>query len=479
MSKIPVKDVTPPSKKSDKASDTVNMYQKREKIYVREVEGFFQKLRTWSLWALMLGYFGTAWINIGDRQAVLFDLPARQFHIFNVTFWPQDFMLLSWALIICAFGLFTITNFAGRIWCGYTCPQSAWSFIFMWIEERAEGTRNQRMKLDKAPMSAEKLRKKGIKHIAWLIVAFWTGVTFVGYFTPIRELVVDIFAFGDVGAWAVFWIGFFTVATYLNAGWMREQVCIYMCPYARFQSVMYDNDTLAVSYDFNRGEPRGKRSKKAKAEGDTQQLGDCVDCSMCVQVCPTGIDIRDGLQYQCIGCALCIDACDDIMEKLDKPKGLIRYTTENELEGKKTHILRPRLFGYAGAMILMMGGLGYAILDRTPFELDIERDRGRLYQVTVNDTIQNAYTLKMMNMSQESHTYVLSVDGLDGIKLLGDTEYELSVNELKETTINLEIDPDEVKTSASKTDIEFVIVNKETGEEVTREESRFIAPRAI
>ncbi|MEE3190532.1 MAG: cytochrome c oxidase accessory protein CcoG, partial [Pseudomonadota bacterium] len=282
-----------------------------------------------------------------------------------------------------------------------------------------------------------------------------------------------------VGAWAMFWIGFFTVATYLNAGWMREQVCIYMCPYARFQSVMYDNDTLAVSYDYNRGEPRGKRSKKAKADSDTQQLGDCVDCSMCVQVCPTGIDIRDGLQYQCIGCALCIDACDDIMEKLDKPKGLIRYTTENELEGKKTHILRPRLFGYAGAMVLMMGGLGYAILDRTPFELDIERDRGRLYQVTVNDTIQNAYTLKMMNMSQEEHTYVLSVDGLDGIRLLGDTEYQLSVNELKETTINLEIDPDEVKTSASKTDIEFVIVNKDTGEEVTREESRFIAPRAI
>lgn len=479
MSKIPVKDVTPSGSKSDKNPETVSLYQKREKIYVREVEGFFQKLRTWSLWALMLGYFGTAWINLGDRQAVLFDLPARQFHIFNVTFWPQDFMLLSWALIICAFGLFTITNFAGRVWCGYTCPQSAWSFIFMWIEERTEGTRNQRMKLDKASMSPEKLRKKALKHTAWLIVAFWTGVTFVGYFTPIRELVVDIFTFGDVGAWGIFWIGFFTVATYLNAGWMREQVCIYMCPYARFQSVMYDNDTLAVSYDYNRGEPRGKRSKKAKAESNTEQLGDCVDCSMCVQVCPTGIDIRDGLQYQCIGCALCIDACDDIMEKLDKPKGLIRYTTENELEGKKTHILRPRLFGYAGAMILMMGGLGYAILDRTPFELDIERDRGRLYQITVNDTIQNAYTLKMMNMSQEPHTYILSVDGLDGIQLLGDTEYDLSVNELKETTINLEIDPDEVKTSASKTDIEFVITNKETGEEVTREESRFIAPRAI
>ncbi|TNC83690.1 MAG: cytochrome c oxidase accessory protein CcoG [Thalassolituus sp.] len=475
MSEIPVKDVTP---KPEKSSETVNMYQKREKIYVREVEGLFQKIRTWSLWALMLGYFGTAWLDWGDRQAVLFDLPARQFHIFNVTFWPQDFMLLSWALIICAFGLFTITNFAGRIWCGYTCPQSAWSFIFMWIEERAEGTRNARIKLDKEPLSATKVRKKAIKHIGWLIVAFWTGVTFVGYFTPIRELVPDLFTFGDIGSWGLFWIGFFTVATYVNAGWMREQVCIYMCPYARFQSVMYDTDTLAVSYDFNRGEPRGKRSKKAKAEGDTNQLGDCVDCSLCVQVCPTGIDIRDGLQYQCIGCALCIDACDSIMEKLDKPKGLIRYTTENELEGKKTHILRPRLFGYAAALIIMIGGLGYSIVSRTPFELDIERDRGRLYQLTVNDTIQNAYTLKLMNMSQEAHTYILSVEGLDGLRLLGNTEYSLDVNQLHETTINLEIDPEETRMPASKANIEFVITNKETGEEVTREESRFIAPRA-
>lgn len=475
MSEIPVKDVTP---KPEKSSETVNMYQKREKIYVREVEGLFQKIRTWSLWALMLGYFGTAWLDWGDRQAVLFDLPARQFHIFNVTFWPQDFMLLSWALIICAFGLFTITNFAGRVWCGYTCPQSAWSFIFMWIEERAEGTRNARIKLDKEPLSATKVRKKAIKHIGWLIVAFWTGVTFVGYFTPIRELVPDLFTFGDIGSWGLFWIGFFTVATYVNAGWMREQVCIYMCPYARFQSVMYDTDTLAVSYDFNRGEPRGKRSKKAKAEGDTNQLGDCVDCSLCVQVCPTGIDIRDGLQYQCIGCALCIDACDSIMEKLDKPKGLIRYTTENELEGKKTHILRPRLFGYAAALIIMIGGLGYSIVSRTPFELDIERDRGRLYQLTVNDTIQNAYTLKLMNMSQEAHTYILSVEGLDGLRLLGNTEYSLDVNQLHETTINLEIDPEETRMPASKANIEFVITNKETGEEVTREESRFIAPRA-
>lgn len=469
MSQIPVKNVTP-------EPELQSMYKKREKIYVRAISGVFQKIRSWSLWALMLGYFGTAWLNWGDRQAILFDLPERKFHILGMTFWPQDFVLLSSILIICAFGLFTITNLAGRIWCGYTCPQSAWSFIFMWIEERAEGTRNARIKLDKEPMSATKFRKKAIKHIGWIVVAVWTGVTFVGYFTPIRELVPDFFTL-NINGWALFWILFFGVATYINAGWMREQVCIYMCPYARFQSVMYDNDTLAVSYDYNRGEPRGKRSKKVENQEEQAKLGDCVDCSLCVQVCPVGIDIRDGLQYQCIGCALCIDACDSIMEKLDKPKGLIRYTTENNLEGKKTHIMRPRLFGYAAVLLTMMGALTYTIATRTPFQLDIERDRGQLYQLTANDTVRNSYTLKMINMSQEPHIYVLKMEGLEHYKMDGLTEYTLRVNELKEVIVDLEIDPEKAKLPSSKTDIEFVVYDKDTGEEIAREESRFIAPR--
>jgi cytochrome c oxidase accessory protein FixG len=469
MSQIPVKNVTP-------EPELQSMYKKREKIYVRAISGVFQKIRSWSLWALMLGYFGTAWLNWGDRQAILFDLPERKFHILGMTFWPQDFVLLSSILIICAFGLFTITNLAGRVWCGYTCPQSAWSFIFMWIEERSEGSRNARMKLDKEPMSATKFRKKAIKHIGWIIVAAWTGITFVGYFTPIRELVPDFFTL-NINGWALFWIAFFTLATYINAGWMREQVCIYMCPYARFQSVMYDNDTLAVSYDYNRGEPRGKRSKKVEHQAEQAKLGDCVDCSLCVQVCPVGIDIRDGLQYQCIGCALCIDACDSIMEKLDKPKGLIRYTTENNLEGKKTHIMRPRLFGYAAVLLTMMGALTYNIATRTPFQLDIERDRGQLYQLTANDTVRNSYTLKMINMAQAPHTYVLKMEGLEHYKMDGLTEYTLRVNELKEVIIDLEIDPEKAKLPSSKTDIEFVVYDKDTGEEIAREESRFIAPR--
>lgn len=467
MSNIPVKDVTP---------KVQNMYEKRKKIYVREIEGFFQKLRTWSLWALMLAYFGTAWLSWGGRQAVLFDLPARQFHIFGITFWPQDFMLLSWLLIISAFGLFTVTNIAGRIWCGYTCPQSVWSFIFMWIEERAEGTRNARMKLDKEPMSAEKLRKKGLKHLGWLIVAFWTGVTFVGYFTPIRDLVPEFFQ-GLANHWAYIWIGIFTVLTYLNAGWMREQVCIYMCPYARFQSVMYDPDTLAVSYDYNRGEPRGKRSKKEENAAEQSKLGDCVDCSLCVQVCPTGIDIRDGMQYQCIGCALCIDACDSIMEKLGKPKGLVRYTTENELEGKKTHFFRPRLLGYALVMTVMLTAFTYALLTRTAFRLDIERDRGALYQVTVDDTVTNSYTVKLMNMSQTPHEYILSVVGPEGLTMDAESRQFLQVNELKEVLVTLEIDPEKTHLKSSKIDVKFVVKDAETGEVVESEETRFIAPR--
>jgi len=467
MSQIPVKDVTPEKPK--------DLYQKREKIYVREVEGFFQKLRSYSLWFLMASYFGVAWLSWGDRQAVFFDLPARQFHIFGLTFWPQDFVLLAVALIICAYGLFTITNLAGRIWCGYTCPQTAWSFIFMWIEEKTEGTRNQRIKLDKAPMDATKLRKKALKHIGWLFVAFATGLTFVGYFSPIRELVPNLLSWSALNQWEIFWMGFFTVATYVNAGWMREQVCIYMCPYARFQSVMYDSDTYAVSYDAARGEPRGKRKKSIDYK--EQGKGACVDCNLCVQVCPTGIDIRDGMQYQCIGCALCIDACDGIMDQMGYERGLIRYATENELEGGKTHIIRPRSVGYTVMLLAMMIGLAYSLINRTPFELDIIRDRGALYTVTPNDTVENSYTLKVMNMTQQPQTYSLAIDGITVKETDLPNEIKLDINKLITIPVTIEADPENL--AATKTNFEFVVTNQDGDVEVAREESRFIAPRNL
>lgn len=453
---------------------TQSMYQKRKKIYVREINGFFQKIRSLFLLLLMAMYFGVAWLSWDGQQLVWFNLPARQFHIFGATFWPQDFMLLSGMLIICAYGLFTITNFAGRVWCGYSCPQTAWSFIFIWIEEKIEGTRNQRVKLDKQKMDLTKFRKKATKHFLWILVALATGITFVGYFSPIRDLIPSLVTF-QAGHWEYFWIGFFLTATYVNAGWMREQVCIYMCPYARFQSVMYDADTLAVTYDLNRGEPRGKKRKKTDEE--TKPLGDCVDCSLCVQVCPTGIDIRDGMQYQCIACALCIDACDSVMDKLNRPKGLIRYATEKEIEGGTTHILRPRLVGYAAMLVVMMGVLTYAIISRTPFELDIERDRASLYRRTPDDTIQNSYTLKLMNMSQEPHAYEIRVEGLENVIFDGEKQHSLKVNQLKEVAVNLEVDPSETKLTDTRTDIEFVVINKDNNEEVAREESRFISPR--
>lgn len=467
MSKIPVKDVTP-------EPETQSLYKKREKIYMREVEGFFNNLRQWLLGALLVLFYGTVWLKWDGRQAILFDLPARQFHIFGITFWPQDFMLLAWILIIAAYGLFTVTNYAGRLWCGYACPQTSWTFIFMWIEEKVEGTRNARMKLDKQPLSAEKVRKKATKHILWAIIALWSGMTFVGYFTPIRDLVPDYFTLSANG-WALFWVTFIGFMTYMNAGWLREQVCIYMCPYARFQSVMYDSDTYAVSYDYNRGEPRGFRNKKQTKE-EQDALGDCVDCSLCVQVCPVGIDIRDGLQYQCIACGLCIDACDSVMDKIDKPRGLIRYATEEELKGGKTHFLRPRLVGYFTVLLVMITAFSYVLLTRTPFKLEIERGRGSLYQLTVNDTITNGYNLKLINMSQSPNTYTLEVQGLDGLKMDAETTYDLNVNELREVLLTLELDPAKVKLKESRNEIKFVVRDAETGEIITEAKNAFIAP---
>lgn len=465
MSKIPVKDVTPESQ---------SLYQKREKIYVREITGFFQKLRTIMLWGLFLSFFGTAWLNWDGRQAIFFDLPSRQFHIFGITFWPQDFMLLAWALIIAAYLLFTVTNMAGRLWCGYACPQTAWTMVFMWIEEKVEGTRNARIKLDKEPMSFTKFRKKALKHGLWAVFALWTGMTFIGYFTPIRDIIPSIFSF-ELNAWGVFWMSFFAFMTYLMAGWMREQVCIYMCPYARFQSVMYDKNTLAVSYDYNRGEPRGFRNKK-QTEEQQAALGDCVDCSLCVQVCPVGIDIRDGLQYQCIACGLCVDACDSVMDKVGFERGLIRYATETELEGGKTKFLRPRLVGYAIMLSTMIIAFSYVLLSRTPFKLEIERGRGALYQQTVNDTITNGYTLKLINMSQEPHAYTLSVEGLEGLTMDAPTHYELNVNELREVLLTLELDPAEFKLHNSRNEIYFIVRDAETDKEITRAKNAFIAP---
>jgi cytochrome c oxidase accessory protein FixG len=381
-----------------------DLYQKREKIFTRFVGGFFQRLRFFTGWPLLTGYFLLPWLSWDGRQSVLFDLPARQFHIFSLTFYPQDFWLLGWLLMIAAFGLFTITTLVGRLWCGYTCPQTVWTAIFMWIEQVAEGPRHARIRLDNAPWSFEKLRKRALKHLMWLGWAALTGITFVGYFTPIRELVPDLVTL-DAGGWAVFWSCFFTAATYINAGWMREQVCIYMCPYARFQSAMFDKDTLIVSYDAARGEPRGSRKRGTEESA----LGDCIDCQLCVQVCPVGIDIRNGLQYQCIGCAHCIDACDQVMDKMAYPRGLVRYTTEHELSGGTTHWLRPRAVGYAIVLLIMVTAFSVAIFSRNAFEVDVLRERGELFRTDLSGAVLNQYSLKILNKTQSPQRYRIDV----------------------------------------------------------------------
>jgi cytochrome c oxidase accessory protein FixG len=386
----------------------VDLYQRRERIYTRFVGGFFQRLRFFTGWPLLLGYFALPWVHWQDRQAILFDLPARQFHIASLTFFPQDLWLLGWVLIIAAFGLFMATTLVGRLWCGYTCPQTVWTAIFMWMEQVAEGPRHQRIRLANSPWSLEKLRKRLAKHSMWLGWAGFTGFTFIGYFTPIRDLVPSLWT-QQANPWVVFWGLFFTAATYINAGWLREQVCIYMCPYARFQSALFDRDTLIVSYDRERGEPRGSQKRRPHPTSGTGSNGDCVDCQMCVQVCPVGIDIRDGLQYQCIGCAHCIDACDQVMDKMNFSRGLVSYTTESKLAGQPTRWLRPRSVGYGVVLTACCLALVVALFNRQTLELDIVRQRGELAQ-RFNDTqVMNQYSLQALNKTQRPQQYSISV----------------------------------------------------------------------
>lgn len=450
----------------------LDLYQKREKIYTRAIEGRFQRIRLFTGWPLLLGYFLLPWINWGGQPAVLFDLPGRKFHILSLTLWPQDLPLLAWLLILAAFALFTATVWAGRVWCGYTCPQTVWTAIYMWAEQFAEGSRNQRIKLDQATWSGEKIARKSFKHVMWLGFALLTGVTFVGYFTPIRALSWNLFTL-QLGFWEAAWIIFFTSATYINAGWLREQVCLYMCPYARFQAVMFDRDTLIVSYDERRGEPRGARKKGL--EPGALGLGDCIDCQLCVQVCPTGIDIRDGLQYQCINCALCIDGCDSVMDKLGYARGLIRYTTENRLAGTPGHRLRPRLLGYATALVVMAALLGHALLTRVPLHVDVLRERAHLYRQTAAGEIENTYTLRIINMDAAHHRFRIAADGLPAAQLDGPAEVTVAGGEIQEAAVRLRIDP--LRLPDSHTDIVFRIEALDQPALQARAESRFIGPR--
>jgi cytochrome c oxidase accessory protein FixG len=400
------------------AEPASGFYAAAAKIYPRETRGRFARLREAAVVVLLGLFYGVAWLQWDGHQALLFDLPARKFHIFGLTLWPQDFLYLALLLIIAALSLFFFTALAGRLWCGYACPQTVWTELFVWIEQWTEGTRHKRMKLDRGPWTAEKLLRKGSKQLLWLSLAAYTGFTFVGYFTPIRTLGTQI-ATLSLGPWAAFWIFLYSLATYGNAGFLREQVCKYMCPYARFQSAMFDKDTLIISYDEARGEPRGARRRGSAAR--PQGLGDCIDCTLCVQVCPTGIDIRNGLQYECIACGACIDACDDVMDKMGTARGLIRYTTEHALHGRATHLVRTRMLVYAALLAVGTGALFYSLFTRTPLILDVIRDRNALYREARGERIENAYTLKVINLDDRPHRYRLAASGMNELEVLAPT----------------------------------------------------------
>ena len=451
--------------------ELIDLYQKPDPIYTRSFTGFYRNLRLLGAGFLVILYFGTVWLQWNGQPLILFDLPDRKFHLFGATFWPQDFVLLSWLLIICAFGLFAITVFAGRIWCGYTCPQSVFTWIFLRIEQLTEGERNRRMKLDKEPMSAHKFMRKLAKHSLWLLVAFGTGLTFVGYFTPIRQLVADLSTF-QLSAWALFWIAFFTLATYGNAGWLREQVCLLMCPYARFQSVMFDNNTLVIAYDEKRGENRGSRKRGSDYQADG--LGDCIDCQVCVQVCPTGIDIRDGLQIGCIGCAACVDACNTIMDKMGYDKGLVRYTTENQLQGTSVHWLRPRLVGYVSALLVMTGLFLWTLNSRSMLELEVLRDRNVLYRTLHDGRIENSYTLKVANKSDQEQTLTVHYSGVEGLRSDSPATFVVSSGSMAERVIRLSAPVEQLTQTSQR--IVLSVTTNEPNPETAKSNSRFMAP---
>ncbi|CAK0752419.1 Cytochrome c oxidase accessory protein CcoG [Gammaproteobacteria bacterium] len=457
------------------ASDQEVLSAKRQRIYPREVHGRFAMWRVIGAVALLGLYYVTPWIPWQDRQAILFDLPHRKFYIFEWVFWPQDFFYLSLLLLIAAFALFFFTTLAGRLWCGYACPQTVWTEIFLWIERLVEGDRPQQMRLDrKAWNDPDKLLRKTSKHLIWLFFSGFTGFVFVGYFVPVKELAHDLWTFSS-GSWEIFWVFFYGFATYLNAGMLREQVCIYMCPYARFQSAMFDKDTLIISYDASRGEPRGSRPRGVDPR--TQGLGDCINCTLCVQVCPTGIDIRNGLQEQCIACAACVDVCDEVMNKVGYPQGLIRYTTEHAMSGNPSRIVRPRVVAYAAILLSVMAGFVYALEHRMPLALDIIRDRSLQFRELEEGLVENVYTLMIMNKDDKPHHYAVQVSGLDGLLLQG-VDWPLLVpgDEVFAQPVSVRVDS--VQLQARSTRIRFTVRETDRPHLQVTEDARFLGPGA-
>jgi len=462
--------------KAESQEKSVSFYEAHKKIYPRSISGTFMRWRWLMVWATQLLFYGLPWLDWGQRQMVLFDLGARRFYLFGYVLYPQDFIYLTGLLIISALALFLFTAVAGRLWCGFTCPQTVYTEIFMWIEHKVEGDRSARIRLDQAGWTWEKVWKKSLKQLLWVAFAFWTGFTFVGYFVPIRELGSELLALQ--GGWQIFWVLFYGFATYGNAGYMREQVCKYMCPYARFQSAMFDKDTLVVSYDTVRGEARGPRKKDAdyKAQG----LGDCIDCKLCVQVCPVGIDIRNGLQYECIGCGLCIDACNNVMDNMHYPRGLIRLTTQNAVTQRwpRSQILRriarPRVLIYGAVLVGLSVAMVVSMALREPLKVDVIRDRASLARIVAGGKLENVYRLQIMNATEATQTYHVQVHGLNGIELVEGGEVEVLPAQTRGVAVRVQI-----PYGAAEPGSHHILfdIDARSGEGRVSEKSVFVVPR--
>jgi cytochrome c oxidase accessory protein FixG len=401
----------------------IPLFAPHEKVYPRSVHGPIRRIKWAVLIACLLVYYIAPWLR-WDRgpnhpaQALLVDMPGRRAYFFWIEIWPQEIYYLAGLLILGAVGLFLVTSLFGRVWCGYTCPQTVWTDLFLWAERLIEGDRAERVRLDQRPLSLGKIGRKSLKHAVWLVIAVMTGGAWVMYFNDAPALLRDVFTL-EATTTQYFFIGLFTATTYLLAGWAREQVCTYMCPWPRFQSAMIDEETLAVTYRDWRGEPRGKHKKGDSWEGH----GDCIDCRACVAVCPTGIDIRDGLQLECIGCGLCIDACDDIMDKVGRPPRLIAFDTHaNRAAGRASeapplHLLRPRTLAYAAVLLLVAGVMAVGLIRRGSLEISLLPDRSPLFVRLSDGSIRDGYTLKIVNKSDEARFFAVTATGLAGALL--------------------------------------------------------------
>jgi len=467
--------------KGDGSPELISLYEKHRKIHPRSVSGRFANWRWVMVWVTQIVFYGLPWLTWNGRQAVLFELETRRFYLFELVFYPQDFVYLAGLLVICALALFLFTAVAGRVWCGYACPQTVYTELFMWIERRVEGERHHRMRRDAGRINADYVWRKTLKHVIWGLLALWTGFTFVGYFSPIHVLGFDLLSL-RMGPWEAFWVLFYAFATYGNAGWLREQVCKYMCPYARFQSAMFDRGTLIVGYDSARGEPRGARSRKQ--DPAALGLGSCVDCTLCVQVCPVGIDIRDGLQYECISCAACIDACDTVMKRVGYAPGLIRYATEATLANpggntslRKT-VLRPRVLVYSGLLLAICLAFVFSMWMRVPLKVDVIRDRAMLSRIIDDGTIENVYRLHLMNASEKAQRLRIDVSGLPGLSLPENEQLAplLAPAQAVNVVVHVHLSANEVLAAGSHP-IQFTIQEIDAHDIRVLEKSVFLVPR--